>query len=150
VAVHVRRGDFEKLGNCICSPEYYLSSIEYITKKIGFEKPHIYFFSNGMDWVKEHITNKLPSNIEYSFIENNDNDSGFIDLYLISQCTHQISSNSSFGIWGGLLNQNKNKIVVIPDRWYAKTNRYNLGSEEAHHFPDWVIIPIEGKKSSKL
>jgi hypothetical protein len=100
-----------------------------------------------MDWVKKHIVNKLPSNIEYSFIENNDNDTGFIDLYLISKCTHQISSNSSFGIWGGLLNQNKNKIVVIPDRWYPKTNNFNYGSETAFQFPGWIVIPFEGEKT---
>jgi len=145
VAVHVRRGDYINLGHCILTPEYYISSIEHVVNACKEESPHFFFFSNGMDWVKDNMVDKIPKDIKYSFVEANDNDTGYIDLYLISQCKHQISSNSSFGVWGGLLNRNKNKIVIIPDRWYGKSNAFNKGSETANRFPGWLVLPCEGR-----
>lgn len=144
VAVHVRRGDFVNLGHCFLTPEYFISAMEHIAKTIAPKKPHFYFFSNGMDWVKENIVNKLSDDISYSFVEGNDNDAGYNDLYFISKCKHQITSNSSFSFLGSFLNQNKQKIVIIPDKWYAVPNEYNENSEMCHRIPGWIVWPSEG------
>ena len=42
------------------------------------------------------------------------------DLISISECEHQIISNSTFGWWGAWLNLNKNKIVIVPKKWFLK------------------------------
>ncbi|MBS0621099.1 MAG: alpha-1,2-fucosyltransferase [Verrucomicrobia bacterium] len=41
----------------------------------------------------------------------------YIDLHLLTYCTHSLISNSSFGWWAAWLNQNPEKIVVSPSLW---------------------------------
>ena len=144
VAVHVRRGDFVNLGLCILTAEYYFSAIREMRHRVAPENPHLYFFSNGIDWVKNHLLQQLPEDITYSLVEGNGNDAGHVDLYLISLCSHQISSNSSFGFWGGFLNKNEDKSVIIPDKWVPNACENTLDSDKAHSFPGWLTINVNG------
>lgn len=143
VGIHVRRGDYVKIGACIATPNYYISAINYMIENIKTNKIHFYFFSDDMNWVRENITGKLGDNISFSFVEANDNDSGYIDFYLLSKCKHQILSNSSFSFWAAFISQNKDKIVIIPDEW-AIPAEDSGGSITAFVVPDWITIPCQG------
>lgn len=143
IGIHVRRGDYVNIGVCILTPNYYISAIKHIIENLKPGQPHFYFFSDDMNWVKENIASKLDDNISYSFVESNDNDSGYIDFYLLSKCKHQVLSNSSFSFWAAFLSQNKGKIVIIPDAWTVKDN-HTKDSEVAHIVPGWTTLPCEG------
>ena len=119
VSLHVRRGDYaldprtnQYWGTC--GPEYYTKALEYISSRIG-KDIHVFVFSDGIDWVKEHIPVKYPvtyvSNPEIKDYE---------ELVLMSQCNHHIIANSSFSWWGAWLNQKSDKIVVSPSVWARK------------------------------
>ncbi len=148
VAIHIRRGDYVNMGWCILTPAYYLSAIDYLIGKLDIKGIHLYIFSNGMEWSKEHILDKLPPSVAYTMVDINDNDHGHLDLRLIAECDHQISSNSSFGFWGGLLNKNKNKIVIIPDQWLPEPRSQKEkgtmeNSEQAHRVLGWTVFSTQ-------
>lgn len=115
VSVHIRRGDYllrkhSKIHG-LCSLEYYLQAIQFIKSKS--KDPVFYFFSDDIPWARENFCN--PS---YKFVDCNSGSNSCLDLYLMSQCKHNIIANSTFSWWGAWLNRNKEKIVVAPSVWF--------------------------------
>lgn len=116
VSLHVRRGDYVQNTHTnsvhgTCDLEYYKKAIKHIVQNI--EKPNFYIFSDDIAWCKEN----------FGFLENkvfvDDTKSAFDDLELMKNCKHNIIANSSFSWWGAWLNQNEEKIVIAPKRWFA-------------------------------
>jgi hypothetical protein len=112
VSVHIRRGDYleNPMYGGICTEEYYKKAIDYIKQRV--ENAKFYLFSNDMPYVQDRFRGE-----EFVYVENNSEDKGYIDLYLMSLCKHHIIANSSFSWWGAWLNAAKSKIVVAPSIW---------------------------------
>ena len=112
VSVHIRRGDYleNPMYGGICTKEYYKKAIDYIKQRV--ENAKFYLFSNDMPYVQDRFRGE-----EFVYVENNSEDKGYIDLYLMSLCKHHIIANSSFSWWGAWLNAAKSKIVVAPSIW---------------------------------
>ena len=118
VGIHIRRGDFLKYKSFgTCSNEYYINAIKYILSKI--DAPKFFIFSDDLNWVKEQ---SFFNNLNISYVEGNIEDKSYEDMRLMSLCRHNIISNSSFSWWGSWLNNNQNKIVIAPKRWFADDN----------------------------
>lgn len=115
ISIHIRRGDYLKNENSIfqniCTLNYYKNSIEYIEKNIS--NPSYYIFSNDIEWCKKIFNIKNVTYVDW----NNGNDS-YKDMQLMSYCKHNIIANSSFSWWGAWLNNNSQKIVCVPERWF--------------------------------
>jgi hypothetical protein len=125
VSLHIRRGDYlsNKSYNSthgICSLSYYINAVEAIKNHLG-ENIKVFAFSDDPDWVHENL--KLSAEIK--FINNNSSENSFEDLRLMLNCDHNIIANSSFSWWGAWLNQNPDKIVVAPKKWYANEQSHN-------------------------
>jgi hypothetical protein len=117
VSIHVRRGDYvanPRTNNVhgTCSLDYYKNTISMIMAKI--HKPKFFIFSDDLLWTKENF-NFLSGK---EFIETHKEVPDHEQIYLMSQCKHNIIANSSFSWWGAWLNQNPNKIVIAPKRWF--------------------------------
>lgn len=116
VSLHIRRGDYISNNQTnsthgTCSLEYYDKAIGYIKNQIGDLK--IFVFSDDVEWSKE--------NLKYDniyFVEADKNKIPHEDIYLMSLCNHNIIANSSFSWWGAWLNNNNEKIVIAPKRWF--------------------------------
>lgn len=122
VAVHIRGGDYlkkenNKIWGGICDKEYYRKSIDYMQEYL--RNPVFYVFTNDMDHSEQILE---LERIPHIFVDWNSEEEGYIDLYLMSLCKHQIIANSSFSWWGAWLNKNNEKIVLVPDRWRNDEN----------------------------
>lgn len=117
ISLHIRRGDYvqkKRYQNlyAICSLDYYKKGVEYITKK--FPDPVLFILSDDIEWVKENLN--LPYKSFY--VSHNTGEKSYEDMRLMSLCKHNIIANSSFSWWGAWLNNNKEKIVIAPQRWF--------------------------------
>ena len=122
VAIHIRRGDYitdaqTNQFHGTCSMDYYLKGIAAITSKI--KNPMLVFFSDDSAWVKNNFE-KVP--FDKIFISHNKGANSWIDMYLMSICSHNIIANSSFSWWAAWLNRNKDKIIVAPKKWFEGVN----------------------------
>lgn len=118
IAIHIRRGDYinDIITNQVhgsCSFKYYEEAIAIIKSKI--ENPTLVFFSDDSVWVKENFGNLVFDKI---FIDHNRKIDSWMDMFLMSICSHNIIANSSFSWWGAWLNENPEKIVIAPKKWF--------------------------------
>lgn len=132
VSLHVRRGDYVNLQTIhgLCTLEYYQNAIDYIASKL--KEPHFYLFSDDIPWVKENLKIDYPCNA----VDINSGDNGFFDLELMKNCKHNIIANSSFSWWGAWLNDNPNKIVISPQKWFASSKLHT----DDTICKDWIKI----------
>lgn len=113
VSLHIRRGDY--LNNpmyAVCDELYYERAIEYIKRKVV--SPFFYVFSDDPEWSRNFMKR---INADYMIMDHNVGRESYKDMFLMSQCKHNIIANSTFSWWGAWLNDNKEKIVVCPNVW---------------------------------
>lgn len=136
ISVHVRRGDYIQdqatqnfHGNCDIN--YYLKSISFLASKNP--ECRLFFFSDDMDWVKKQFFH-LP--YRKRFIDHNIDENSWKDMFLMSSCKHNIIANSSFSWWGAWLNNNKEKVVIAPIKWFATAEKKWDTADLIP--PDWI------------
>ena len=110
VSLQVRRGDLLNVGRVICDKKYYKRAIDFLNHKVG--DIELFIFSDDIEWCKRNIS--VQEN--QFFIEPNISNP-FADIYLMSLCKHNIIVNSTFGWWGGALNDNPTRIIISPKIW---------------------------------
>ncbi len=136
VALHVRRGDYlttsEVFGG-ICTQAYYVSAVREMLKKVP--DASFFVFSNDIKWVEEWIP-KLCEEAQvqdvgrFVVIEGTTEDTGYLDMLLMSRCCHYILANSSFSWWGAYLNPSKEKLVIVPSVWFNNQDCRDIYTEE--------------------
>jgi hypothetical protein len=116
LGVHVRRGDYvtsakTNLLHGTLDPAYYDEAVHHVTANRDVER--IFVFSDDPDWTEAHLAFRLPTTHVRS-----SSGRAVDDLHLLQMCTHQVIANSSFSWWAAWLNDNPEKIVVAPKRWF--------------------------------
>lgn len=138
-SLHWRRGDYvghKSLG--IDLEQYFKKALSWLIKTKNIND--VYVFTEDTEWVKNRLI-EYGLDLKYHFIsEKLDGHEDFHELYLMTLCTNNIISNSSFSWWGAYLNQNHNKTVCAPDTW---TNSIKFKNRDSYRVPsDWIQIPI--------
>ena len=121
VSLHIRRGDY--VSDKSASVYHGTLPLDYYDKAMAhlnvlFKDVKVFIFSDDMDWVKANL--KLTN--ECVYVDFNTGENSVFDIYLMSQCKHNIIANSSFSWWGAWLNQNPQKAVIAPEKWFADKN----------------------------
>ena len=118
VCLNVRRADFVNNSfHVLLGMEYYIKAIEHIDKEVN--NPVYYIFSDDIEWCKNNFSflkNAVFVSHEYA----GEKFSSY--LYLMIQCKHYIIPNSTFAWWAAWLNNELNKIVIAPNKWYTSYN----------------------------
>ena len=129
VSIHVRKGpDYKKsIVNNTCNRDYYVNAINFIKAKT--RNPIFYVFSDNMPWCKDNLKFCKPTYVDWNPVSGLAN---YIDMQLISKCKHNIIANSSYSWWGAWLNENKEKIIIVPHRWF---------NNSSHKFDTTDLIP---------
>ena len=113
VSLHIRRGDYLKNANYqVCTPEYYKGAIDRIKGQV--DTPLFYIFSDDLQWSEDFVKSL---GIRYKLVGLNRGKNSYKDMYLMTQCHHNIIANSSFSWWGAWLGNQPAKIVVCPNIW---------------------------------
>ena len=134
VSIHVRRGDYTKCSIFVdlSNTNYYEKAINYIKKCIT--NPIFLIFSDEPVWADKMLSNFIQNN--RIIVDLNKGNNSYRDMQLMSLCDGNILANSSFSWWAGWLNNNKNKIVIVPKKFYTDKKR-----EESHLIPKtWVSL----------
>lgn len=137
ISIHIRRCDYVKnpvtrawFGEL--TKQYYDEALAEIIK--GLNNPALFIFSDDITWAQEHMRFPFPS----TYVSWNTEDQGHEDLRLMSNAKHNIIANSTLGWWGAWLNQNPEKRVVAPARWFRNAPKNN----EQDLIPEsWIRIP---------
>ena len=110
VGIHVRRGDYIRYPDAfpMCQPEYYHNAITFIRSK--FSQLKYFVFSDDIEWCRKELS--FVNNP--TFVENNEKSEAYKDMWMMSECKHNIIANSTFSWWSGWLNNNHEKIVIYP------------------------------------
>jgi hypothetical protein len=111
-SVHIRRGDYLKYK------DYHNNLTEnYYNTCFDIKKgSHFVFFSDDIEWCKKRFTG-----LDATFLNT---ESDVIDFYLMSLMKDNIIANSSFSWWGAWLNNNKDKHVIAPKKWFGDKLTY--------------------------
>ena len=117
VSIHVRRGDYTQpkywlpMGQ-YASTAYFLNAIESMS--ILMPGAHYYVFSDDLQWVRDNLPLENAN-----FVDWNTGADSWQDMMLMSNCRHNIISNSTFSWWAAWLNGYSEKIVMAPRQWSA-------------------------------
>ena len=159
VGIHMYRSDSrteEELYEGICTEKYYEGAVRYMQE----QNPDTVFFifSNEPKWVKKWVDNLIKTQIteemtreerkalkkHFVMVATNTEYTGYLDMFLMSRCKHNIISNSSFSWWAAWLNKNPDKLVVAPSKW----NNDNQGDEV--FFKGMTLIDADGEVNSRV
>ena len=124
ISIHYRRTDYCNLGLTISDTGYYQKALNLLLQKI--ESPEIFIFSDDLVWAKSNV--KFPFPVTFVF------EPDYIEMFLMSQCKHNIIANSTFSWWAAWLNSNSEKIVVAPKSWHNKKANTKIYPAE------WTVI----------
>lgn len=113
VAMHVRWFSAPESINSAynVSYKYYNRAIEFIRSRLI--NPHFFLFSDHPHAAADKL--ELP-NGGYTVVSHNDSEGfAYADMWLMSQCRHFITANSTFSWWAAWLAPGLDKVIVTPD-----------------------------------
>jgi len=149
IMLHVRRGDPNlvdprgfKWAYVNCSDQHPVQPLEYYENALAQfddEQPVI-VFSDSPEWVQEQeffagdrffISEPEEKYEDGSYTP-------YIDLCLMSLCSHAIIANSSMSWWGAWLQSNPNKKVIAPKMWFGPA--YADKDTKDLYCSDWIVL----------
>lgn len=129
VSIHIRWGDYIKLGMVICDQAYYVQALQQLSDKFWKESLHIWLFSDDPEnlpidigFLKEYSITQIIFDDYYK--AQSIDQAGFDDVekfILMTRCDHHIIANSTYSRWGAWLGDVKG-MTFTPKMWFKNTS----------------------------
>lgn len=144
IALHFRIGDYAKipLYHLILPISYYIQSLTLIQSMHKNNTYNVIYFYEKQDreTINTHISQLKHIFPNMTFSEAPDNFVDWEEMLLMSCCNHTIIANSTFSWWGAYLNENADKIICYPNRWFGPESHIIINKDMC---PDnWHKITI--------
>lgn len=112
IGVHIRRGDYKKYSNIhhLQPRKYYESAID------KFESKSLLVATD--DWSSFYNEKLLSKYEDTHTIFSTSGCTELDDLFLLSQCSRMVISNSTLAWWAAFLGK-RNKQVIAPAKWFG-------------------------------
>lgn len=139
VSLHVRRGDYLKLSDihpCLTG-DYYRRAVDLIQRLHG-DECHFFMFSDDTDFLQNEFQ-WLPHQTIVEVADKHSDAHAAEEMHLMSHCDHHITANSSFSWWGAWLNPSKDKQVIAPRNWLARSERVSSFPIDLYE-EDWISL----------
>jgi hypothetical protein len=136
VALHVRWFDDPNAASMHNLPVgYYRRAIRIIERAVA--SPHYFLFSDNPEASMDRLD--VPRDRMTPICHNRTPESAYADLWLMSQCRHFITANSTFSWWAAWLGAGDGKLVVAPD--------FRVDGKAAWGFQglipeEWILAPV--------
>ena len=119
ISLHFRIGDYKYGNHIILNLNYYKKALARIINLTNIKEWNVYIC---YEFVDNYIVNKHVNELTQTFKNLNffkvDNEfKDWEQMLIMSLCDHNIIANSTFSWWSAFYNNNKDKIVVIPNKW---------------------------------
>lgn len=124
VSVHVRRGDYLHSGNervhGVLGRDYYRRAMGLVAGRVAGAR--FFLFSDDPGWAGAEIGFGHPTRLASA-----GDAPDYEDLRLMAGCRHHIIANSSFSWWAAWLGEQRDSVVVAPERWFLAPDRDGQG-----------------------
>lgn len=134
VSIHVRRGDYlskQYSGSFIAlSMDYYRDAVKKVLSDM--EDAKFFIFSDDKEFI-ETAFDFIDKDRRVIVAGNTGRDS-FRDMQLMSMCKRNITANSTFSVWAGLLNANEGARVYYPKAYMHEKD------SEIKTIPGWERV----------
>ena len=130
-SIHIRRGDYLSISDILPTLDisYYQNCLSKI-KNIN----HVFIFSDDKKWCHENL--QFFAKYNCTIVENLED---YEELWMMSLCTNNIISNSTFSWWGTFLNKKERKQTFAPNVWFGPRGEKKYDSI---YEPDWNLINV--------
>ncbi len=134
-SIHMRFGDYSENPYYadLYANKYYEKAVCHITATAG-KSIYIVFSDDPAKARQKMQQSDILSGLIYYIIDPAGSD--IDDMCMQSLCTNNICANSSYSWWSSYLNRNKNKIVTMPQQWFAGSG---LPNDTKDLYPSWAM-----------
>ena len=143
VSMHFRIGDYQNIQQAhpILPHSYYENSIQDLLDNHPGKLRILYFCQDTDNDIIIPIINRLTNTLPtIEFVKVDDTIADWKQMLLMSCCKHNIIANSTFSWWGAYFNQNPDKLVYYPYKWFGPALKHNT----ADLFPvEWNEITYD-------
>lgn len=136
-ALHIRRGDYvtapSRAPQYVLPLDFYLRAMDVLAHERGITR--FYLFSDDIEWVKSNFTTQY----DLRFIDSSVSNSAGVDMCLMTRFSDMVISNSTFGWWAGVLQENESGCVFYPKPW-VKPQFVNDLTKSARPVYRWLAL----------